>query len=158
MISKTIKFEDYNGNEREQTYYFHMTEAEVLEWLTTDGDYTIEKVYERMVEKRNGREIIRSVQEMILRSYGERSLDGIEFDKSPEIIRKFKQSPAYSELFMELATDSDKASEFFTGIIPMKMINKIKEDMNNNPEKYSSDERRVFNIGNENNTKVQVLK
>ena len=159
MISKTIKFEDFNGNEREQTYYFHMSEAEIIEWLTTEGDYTVDKVYERMVEKRNGKEIIESVQDMILRSYGEKSLDGLEFDKSPEIVRRFKQSPAYSTLFMELAQDADKAADFFNGIMPKKVLQQISDAVNANPNEFPETIRNYYTKENKaSNTSIEVLK
>lgn len=157
MISKTIKFEDFNGNEQERTYYFHMTEAEIVEWITTEGDYTVDKVYERMVEKRSGKEIIEAIQDIILRSYGERSLDGMEFDKSPEIVRKFKQSPAYSALFMELATNADKAADFFNGIIPKKVLAELTEAVNKNPEEFPEDIRKYYTKESA-PSKMEVLK
>ena len=159
MICKTIKYEDFNGNEREGKYYFHMSEAEIMDWLTTDGDYTIDKVYGRMVEKRNGKEIIEAIQDMILRSYGEKSLDGQEFDKSPEIVRHFKQSPAYSALFMELATNADKAADFFNGIIPRKMLEDIHKAVNENPEDFPEAIRKYYvNDDKKASTGIEVLK
>ena len=38
--------------------------------------------------------------------------------KSEEISNGFAQTEAYSQLFMELATDADAAAAFVNGIIP----------------------------------------
>ena len=57
-------------------------------------------------------------KDLILRSYGEKSADGRRFIKSKELSTAFSQTEAYSELFMELVTDAEKAAEFVNGITP----------------------------------------
>ena len=59
-----------------------------------------------------------SKAELIDFSYGIKSSDGQYFEKSEEILKRFKSSPAYSELFMELATDDNGAAAFINGVIP----------------------------------------
>lgn len=54
------------------------------------------------------------------KSYGEKSPDGKRFVKSEELSTAFSQTEAYSQLYMELATDADKAAEFINGVIPNK--------------------------------------
>ena len=49
---------------------------------------------------------------------GEKSLDGRRFIKNDDIREAFSQTEAYSQLFMELATDAKAASEFVNGVIP----------------------------------------
>ena len=53
-------------------------------------------------------------KEFILKAYGEKSPDGKRLMKSKEIAEAFAQTEAYSELFMSLATDADKAAAFIT--------------------------------------------
>lgn len=48
-----------------------------------------------------------------------KSSDGKRFEKSEEISKAFEQTEAYSELFMELVTDAEKAAAFINGIIPV---------------------------------------
>ena len=78
-------------------------------------------------------EIIRIFKELILKAYGEKSADGKRFVKSKELSDGFAQTEAYSELFMELALDADKAAAFINGIVPGDMnvseeeLNKLKE-------------------------------
>ena len=38
MLVKKIKFIDYDGNEREQDFYFHLSKSEVAEWLMASGN------------------------------------------------------------------------------------------------------------------------
>jgi hypothetical protein len=117
MLKKTIKFVDFDGNEREESHYFNLTKAELTEMeMSTNGGLT--KMIEKIVETRDGSRIIAIFKELILKSYGEKSLDGRRFIKSKELSEEFSQTGAYDALFMELATDADKASDFIKGIIP----------------------------------------
>lgn len=118
MIKKTIKYTDYNGNEREEDFYFNLTKAEVSEMeLSTEGGLA-ERI-NRIVAAKNSPEIIKVFKDLLLKSYGEKSPDGRRFIKSKEISEAFAQTEAYSILFMELATNSQKASEFINGIVPV---------------------------------------
>lgn len=134
MLKKTIEFEDYDGNQRTMDAYFHLTNTELTKWLLTDGDYTLDKKITRLFEQRNGKEIMETFEQLIDSSYGVKSLDGIQFQKSPEILASFKNSPAYDKLFMELIMDSDKAADFFNGIVPKDTAEQIKKIINENPE------------------------
>ena len=54
----------------------------------------------------------------MLKAYGEKSADGKRFIKNDDIRDGFAQTEAYSELFMELATDANAAASFVNGIVP----------------------------------------
>lgn len=117
MLKKTIKYTDFDGNEREETFYFNMTKAECMEMeLSTNGG--LEKMIRSVIESRDSKTIVEIFKDLILKAYGEKSPDGKHFYKSPEISAKFASTEAYSELFMELSSDADAASKFFNGIIP----------------------------------------
>lgn len=119
MIKKTFKFVDYNGNPRTEDHYFHLTQAEVAELeLSVDGGLTA--MIKRVVEVQNGGQIIKTMKDLILKSYGVKSPDGRQFIKNQEVRDAFVQTEAYSQLFMELATDAKAASDFFAGVIPAK--------------------------------------
>lgn len=126
MYKKTISFVDYNGNERNEDFYFNLNEAEITKMeMRTPGGLTA--MMERIVQKLDGQQIIDTFEDLIRQAYGEKSADGREFVKSPELTRKFMQTEAYNKLFMELCTDSNAASEFFNGIIPKKKENADQE-------------------------------
>lgn len=117
MLKKTIKYTDYNGVERSEDFYFNLTKAEIMEMeLTTTGG--LAEMINRVVAAQDTPSIIKIFKDLILKAYGEKSPDGKRFVKSEEISQGFSQTEAYSILFMELATDSNKASEFINGITP----------------------------------------
>lgn len=134
MLKRTISYEDYDGNRRTEDHYFNMNKSEVIKWLTTSGDYTLDKVMERLTKERNGKEIMRIFEEMIKISYGKKSLDGRKFEKSEDIWNDFYQTEAYSELFTELVTDATKAAGFFNGIIPKQLGDEVKKIMDQYPD------------------------
>ena len=123
MIKKTITYVDYDGTERTEDFYFNLTKAEVMmmEMGTTGG---VKKMLEKIVAEKDNKRIVEVFQDIIKRSYGEKSADGKRFIKTPEIVEAFTQTEAYSELFMELATDAQAAAAFINGIVPQGMIEK----------------------------------
>ena len=117
MIKKHMKYVDYDGNEREEDFYFNLTKAEIAEMeLSTSGG--LDKTINQIIAEQDGKRIIELFKDLVLRSYGKKSPDGRRFIKSQELRDDFSQTEAYSDLFMELATDADKAAEFVNGIVP----------------------------------------
>ena len=121
MLQKTIKYKDYNGNERSKTFYFNLNKAELAEMqLTTKGG--LDEMIQRIINTQDVPKLIETFKDIILKSYGEKSADGEMFIKKDEnghkLADRFAQTEAYSELFMELSTDSTEAAAFINGIIP----------------------------------------
>ena len=117
MLKKTIKYTDYNGVEREEDFYFNLSKAEIAEMeLEIPGGMTA--MLQRITAAKDTPSLVKIFKDLILRSYGEKSADGKRFIKSKEISEAFSQTEAYSQLFMELATDADAASKFVNGIVP----------------------------------------
>ena len=126
MYSRKIKYTDYDGNEREEEFFFHLNKAEVLEMqMSYDGG--LDKVLRKIIEAKDQKRLIEMFKMIILKSYGEKSADGRRFIKNPEIVEAFTQTEAYSELFMLLSTDDDAAAEFINGILPQRLIEDAKE-------------------------------
>ena len=117
MLKKLIEYVDYNEVPRKETFYFNLTKAELVE-LQVSETGGIEQYIEKIVATDNQKEIIAIFKELVLKAYGEKSPDGKRFIKSQELRDAFSQTEAYNVLFMELATDSDKAAAFVNGIIP----------------------------------------
>ena len=76
------------------------------------------KMINRIIAEQDGKRIIELFKDLVLRSYGKKSDDGRRFIKSQELREDFAQTEAYSDLFMELATDADAAAKFVNGIVP----------------------------------------
>ena len=118
MFKKKIKYTDYNGVEREEEFCFHLNKAEVIELEAGEaGGYG--EMLKRIVEQKDGAMIMKTFKQLILSSYGIKSPDGKQFMKSEEISRSFEQSEAYSELFVELCTNAESASEFVNNVLPL---------------------------------------
>ena len=117
MIAKKIQFKDYNGVEREETFYFNLSKAELteMEMGTTGG---LAEMINKIIETKDIPSIIKIFKDLIFKAYGEKSADGKRFIKSEELSIAFSQTEAYSELFMELAMNAEKAAEFMNGVIP----------------------------------------
>ena len=120
MLKKTIKYTDYDGNEREEDFYFNLSKAEVTEMeLSKEGGMS--EYIKKISATQNGPELIKLFKEIITKSYGEKSLDGKRFIKNKELTEAFIQTEAYSELFVELASNADEAVKFINGIMPKNM-------------------------------------
>ena len=110
MYRKTMTYTDYNGEERTEDFYFNLTKAEITEMeLSTEGG--LRDKIERITKAKDVPEIIRLFKELILKAFGVKSPDGKRFIKSEQLSEEFSQTEAYSDLFIELATDSGAASE-----------------------------------------------
>ena len=126
MYTTVIKYEDYDGNERTMEAHFNLNKAELLE-LQTSWDGGLEKVLKKIIDEKDQRRMIEMFKMIICKSYGEKSLDGNRFVKSPEVLEAFTQTEAYSEFFMNLATDDKLAAEFINGIMPKNLIEEAKK-------------------------------
>ena len=123
MLKETIKYTDYNGVERTEDFWFHLSKAELMEWeMGTTGGLT--EMIKRIVDAQDAPAIIKIFKELVLKAYGQKSPDGKRFIKSEDLATEFSQTEAYSQLFMELATDADKAAAFVNGIMPSDVVEK----------------------------------
>lgn len=119
MLKKTISYVDYDGNSRTEDFYFNLSKAELAEMeMSASASGGMQKMLEELVASKDGKRIMEVFKSIILKAYGEKSIDGKRFVKSDELSKTFEQTEAYSELFMELVTDADKAAAFINGIIP----------------------------------------
>lgn len=117
MYKLTKKYTDFNGLEREEDFYFNFTKAELAEWqLGVTGGLSA------MVEKISAAKDVPALaalfKELLLKAYGVKSADGRRFMKSDEISADFAQTQAYSDLYMELATNDEAAIDFINRVIP----------------------------------------
>ena len=129
MLTKTVKYTDYNGNERTETLNFNLTKAEIAEMeLSMPGGMSA--TVQRIIEAQDTKELIAIFKDLLLSAYGVKSPDGRRFIKNEQLREEFSQTEAYSEMFMELATNAEAASEFINKIIPTDM----QEQLKNMPE------------------------
>ena len=125
MLKKTITYNDYNGVERTEDFYFNLSKAELMEMeMSISGGLT--EMIEKIVATKDAPAIIKIFKELVLKAYGEKSADGKRFEKkNGALAEAFAETEAYSEIFMELATDADKAAEFVNGIMPSDIAKQL---------------------------------
>ena len=120
MLKKTVTYVDYNGVERTEDFYFNLSKAEVAEMeLSVEGGFS--KMLEEIIASKDNVRIVSLFKQIVLKAYGEKSADGRRFVKSEEISKAFSETEAYSEIFMELALNSDHAAAFINGIMPANL-------------------------------------
>lgn len=123
MFKDTISFEDYNGNQVTETFYFNISKPELAKLnYSVSGTYVdkLERIQEALKAKDESviGEVVDFFEEMVSLSYGIKSEDGKRFIKSEEITNEFMQSNAYETIFMKLINDEDYGEKFFLGIVP----------------------------------------
>ena len=126
MLKKPIKYTDYNGVEREEDFYFDLSQAEIVEMeLSEQGG--LSQLIQKIISAKDIPSLIKLFKELILKSYGEKSADGRRFIKSKELSEAFSQTPAYSILYMELVSDDKAAAAFVNSVVPQETLAKAKE-------------------------------
>lgn len=125
MLKRTITYTDYNDVQRTEDFYFNLSKSELAEMeFGIDGGFSA--FLQKIVATKNVKELMAQFKRLILKSYGEKSLDGKRFIKSSELSEAFAQTEAYSELFLEMV-NTDKALEFVNGILPQELLKKAQE-------------------------------
>lgn len=119
MLKKTITYTDYNGTERTEDFYFNLTKAEILEMeLSTEGG--LQQMIEKIIAAQDMPALSKYFKQIILMSYGEKSPDGKRFIKNEKLREEFSQTEAFSQLYVDLATDDKIAADFINGVIPQE--------------------------------------
>ena len=132
MIKKTISYTDYDGNERTEDFYFNLSKAELIE-MDVSSTGGLQKLLQKITQEQDGQRIFEMFKRIILKSYGEKSLDGKHFVKSSALSEAFAQTEAYSELVMELLSDEKVAAAFILGVVPESLKKAAEDQQNNEP-------------------------
>lgn len=126
MLKKTMTTVDFGGTMRTEDYYFNLTESEIIEMqLSTEGG--LAAMAKRITDAKNQLELVALFKTMICKSYGVLSPDGRKFIKNQAVLDDFMATQAYSDLYMELVQDAEKAAEFFNNILP-ENVRKLAEE------------------------------
>ena len=125
MFKKTIKYTDFNGTDREEDFYFHVSSHEGVRMEAKLGGRSLETYSKELSANQDMAKMIAFIEDLVLSSFGKKSEDGKNFLKSEEIRKEFEYSQAYAELFEELLTVPESAEKFATGIA--RQTKKMKE-------------------------------
>ena len=137
MLTKTIKYTDFDGNERSDECYFNLSKSELTEMeMSENGGF--DKYIEKIVETKDTKKIYQMFKEIVLMSYGEKSYDGKHFIKKKtvdgQVIRlrdEFEQTGAFDELMMELLSDEKASADFINHVVPKELAENMAKQIAN---------------------------
>lgn len=133
MLKKPITYTDFNGAEVTEDFYFNLTKAELIE-LEMGHEGGLSEALKKIVASEDGKRIMEEFKNIILKAYGEKSLDGKKFVKSQHLRDEFESTEAYSELFVSLVTDPEAAAEFISGIMPQDLMRQAQMSLEQEPQ------------------------
>lgn len=110
--------------ERTEDFWFNLSKTELTK-LDAELPGGVLGVLRKIIDKKDRKALVDFIETLILRSYGEKTLDGKRFVKTPEMAEEFMQTPAYDELFMSILSDTDSQTSFINGVIPQSMAKEI---------------------------------
>ena len=129
MLKRSVNYTNFDGEAKNKTFYFNLTKTELLE-LDGSAEGGLAASLQRIVDSQEGASLIAEFKKIILLAYGERSDDGDRFVKSDDIREAFSQTAAFDALFMELAQDDKKASDFILGLMPAELTSQMQDEIN----------------------------
>lgn len=144
MRKETITYTDYNGEKRTEDFYFNYSVAELGRMQLTSGG--LEDKLRAVVARNDREEIITAFEDIILGSYGEKSEDGRRFIKvrnGEKLADAFKETEAYSVLFVKLLSDENALETFMKGIIPKNVDSVLPQGVENAKNDNSTSPRIV---------------
>jgi len=118
MLKRTLTYKNYDGETITEDFYFNFTKAE-LTMMELSESGGMSAMLERIVNEKDTKKIASIFEDIILKSVGKKSDDGKRFIKRG-VAELFKETEAYSDLFMELILDEQKAADFVKAIMPPK--------------------------------------
>ena len=119
MHKETITYNDLNGVQRTEDFYFDLSKPEIVKMQeSAKGGYDVQ--LRSIAADLNGAKIMEFFENFITKSYGEKSEDGRRFMKSEEISRSFMETPAYEVLFEKLVTNDKYAADFVNAVMRSK--------------------------------------
>lgn len=119
MHKEIITYNDLNGVQRTEDFYFDLSKPEIVKMqASAKGGYDVQ--LRSIAADLNGAKIMEFFENFIAKSYGEKSEDGRRFMKSDEISRSFMETPAYEVLFEKLVTDDKYAADFVNAVMRSK--------------------------------------
>ena len=141
MLKKTVKFKDFNGVERSEDLYFHISKASVL----TSSNSVYNEIMSiglelqergKFLEDIEGeidqndpfsknnqliadsvRMVGRLIDRLIDLSYGIKSSDGLKFVKDPKVLEDFKNSAAYDAFVEQMVSNQEELVEFINQLL-----------------------------------------
>lgn len=148
MIKKTIKYHDYEGNQREDDFYFNLTQVE-LNKINSDPSLPggIEESVNRAAKNEDAGEMLRIIDLLISRSYGVKLPDGSFVKRNSTglpLYEAFVNTEAYDNLLTELISSGENAvGDFLLGCLPTEARRKVEADI----KKHDLERKTAADLG-----------
>lgn len=127
MLKEKIKYKNFNDEEVETVCYFHLGIPELVEMEISETG-GLSRIIEQMVDEQDNKKLIEFVKRLILDSYGVKSPDGMSFEKSDDLLRKFSQTAAYEALYAKLSQDAEACVVFINGMMPAEVLKQVEAE------------------------------
>ena len=143
MHTHTITYVNFNGETKTKQVNFNLTEAELTklqkDYLHVGG---INKVMDEAIASGDTKQLLDFFELLVHRSYGIKSADGEEFDKSPEIMAHFEFQAYYSNLYMSFFEDNGEVGQaFIRAVMPADLIAKAEANVRGEGELHAAAEK-----------------
>lgn len=163
MFKKTMKFDDLDGNEVTQTFYFNYNKKEVAELIEFGHllDYPLPEGQTRLpleqqltllqtpieesglTQQENSQQAYSIFQDLILDAYGEKGPDNVTFVKNKQLRDYFKSHVAYVEIIFEFLEKPSLAAQFIENCLPAKFVEQAKKELESKKEESDSLEKEL---------------
>jgi len=121
LLKKTVKYKDFDGNEREEDLYFHLSKVDIIK-LEVSHKGGLKASIEAIMAAEDGETIMKEMEGILKMSYGKKSPDGRKHVKNDEIWEDFVSSNAYEAFFMELVLNADLSAQFIQNVVPADLV------------------------------------
>lgn len=131
MMKKTVTYTDYNGVEKTETFYFGLTESELVKMQMSEYGQMQDRL-RNISSSKDAAKIMDQFADLLRLSYGVKTPDGrfVKKRNGELLFDEFESSAAYDAIFMELCTSTDAVVEFAKGILPDNMKAEAEKAMN----------------------------
>lgn len=126
MLKREVTYVNFDGVEITETVYFNLSKSELLMWESSEEGGLSNRL-KKILDKKSGKDIMKTFHDTLLKAYGEKSDDGRRFMKSDELSKAFSETPAFDIIFNELLSDPEKALQFIKALMPEDIMNRLTE-------------------------------
>lgn len=141
MIKRTIKYKDFDGNDRIEDAYFNLTKSEMIEFALdlpenvsdsvsdNSKDMDVKEAASKISDMLGKKGVYNFIKDLILKSYGVRKDEGRRFAKVDDNGRplsiEFAQTMAFESIMEEFRTNDIEAAKFIQALIPADIADKM---------------------------------
>lgn len=130
MVEKVIKYHDFEGNEREDKFYFFLNQVQFSK-IDTMFPNGLEEYGKKVAQDRDAGAMLNLIDLIVREAYGERV--GVNYTKlapnGQKLVDFFVNTEAYDNLITELISTEDAMVNFLTGCLPKKAQEQANEKL-----------------------------